>query len=62
MGEDEDSQAEADNLSGGQEADRGGAESKVGEGEEGGVKETDRAGKLTRSAALSRKAITLDQL
>jgi len=33
MGEAEESQAEADNLSGGQEADRGGPESKVGEGE-----------------------------
>ena len=33
MGEAQDSQAEADDLGGGQEADRGGAESTVGEGE-----------------------------
>ena len=37
MGEEEDSQAEADDLSGGQEARCGGAAGKVGEGEEGGV-------------------------
>ncbi len=34
MGEAEDSQAEAHDLGGGQEAHRGGAESTVGEGEE----------------------------
>ncbi len=37
MGKEEDSQAEANDLSGGQEAHRGGSESKVGEGEEGRV-------------------------
>jgi hypothetical protein len=37
MGEDEGSQAKANNLSGRAQADRGGAESKMGEGEEGGV-------------------------
>jgi hypothetical protein len=34
MGEAEDSQAEADHISGGREADRGSAKSTVGEGEE----------------------------
>ena len=34
MGEEEDSQAEADDLSGGQEARCGGAADKVGEGED----------------------------
>jgi hypothetical protein len=48
MGEDEGGQAEAHDLSGGQEADRGSAESTVGEGEEGGVREAARAGELTR--------------
>jgi hypothetical protein len=37
MGKAEDSQAEADDLSSGAQADRGGAACKVGEGEEGGV-------------------------
>lgn len=37
MGEAEDGAVEAHDLSGGQEADRGGAESTVGEGEESGV-------------------------
>ena len=37
MGEAEDNQTEAQNLSGGQEAHRGSAESKVGEGEAGSV-------------------------
>ena len=39
MGEAADSQAEEDAFAGGQEADRGGAESTVGEGEAGGLKE-----------------------
>ena len=34
MGEDEDCEAEADDVSGSEEEDSGGAESKVGEGEE----------------------------
>ena len=62
MGEAEDRQAEANDLSGGAQADRGGAESTVGEGEEGRVKETDQAGELTRSRRTSSESITLDQL
>ena len=38
MGEAEDSQAEEDAFGGGEEADRGGAESTVGEGEARGLK------------------------
>jgi hypothetical protein len=40
MGEAENTQAEADNLSGGSQADRGCAAGSVGEGETGGLKET----------------------
>jgi len=40
MGEAENSQAKAYDLSGRQEADRGGTESKVGESEEGSLKES----------------------
>ena len=62
MGEDEDSEAEAHDLSGGSQADRGGAASTVGEGEARGVKETDRAGELTRPRRTSSESITPDQL
>jgi hypothetical protein len=49
MGEAEVSQAEANDLSGRQEADRGGAASKVGEGEAGSLKKSG-AGKRASSA------------
>ncbi len=42
MGEAKNSQAEADNLSGGTKADRGGAKSKVGEGEERSIRRAER--------------------
>jgi hypothetical protein len=39
MGKAEDGQAEAHDLSGGQEANRGGSESAMGKGEAGGVRD-----------------------
>jgi hypothetical protein len=48
MGEDQDSQAEAHDVSDGEEEDCGGAASSLGKGEEGGVKERVRPGGDTR--------------
>ena len=54
MGE-EDCQTEADGLGGEQEENGGGAEGKVGEGEEGGVKELDRVEAVMPAALAPQK-------
>jgi hypothetical protein len=49
MGEAEDGQFDADQISGGTQEDRGGVESTVGEGEERRLKEPNRTGSVSHS-------------
>ena len=62
MGEAQDSQAEADDLGGGQEADRGGAESTVGEVQARCIRESGRSarGPPGRSDAFSANVEAVD--